>query len=137
MCNPTTDKWHVLSHSIRSIGQARLGFDPTSSHFHVIEFVEVEGACVGVEIYSSKTTAWIFKKSEWGEGSIVLCSKLRSVFLNGFMHMLEYFAIVAVDVEGMTWRTIHKLRGAKMSIHQAQGHLCVCVVLIFAIGLDF
>jgi hypothetical protein len=30
----------------------------------VIEFVEVEGACIGVEIYSSKTTAWIFKESE-------------------------------------------------------------------------
>ena len=53
----------------------------------MIEFVEVEGACVGVEIYSSKTVAWIFKESEWGEG-IVLCSKSRSVFLNGFMHML-------------------------------------------------
>jgi hypothetical protein len=30
----------------------------------VIEFVEVEGACVGVEIYSSKTAAWIFKEFE-------------------------------------------------------------------------
>jgi hypothetical protein len=68
-----THKWHVLPLSIRSIGQARLGFDPTSSHFHVIEFVEVEGACVGVEIYSSKIAAWIFKESEWGKGSIILC----------------------------------------------------------------
>ena len=45
VCNPATDKWHVLPRSIRSIGQDRLGFDPTSSHFHVIEFVEVEGVC--------------------------------------------------------------------------------------------
>ena len=75
-----THKWHVLSRSIRSVGQARLGFEPTSSHFHVIEFVEVEGVCVGVDIYSSKTTAWIFKEFEWGDGSIVLRSKLRSVF---------------------------------------------------------
>ena len=119
-----THKWHVLPHSIRSVGQARLGFDPTSSHFHVIEFVEVEGPCIGVEIYSSKIVGLIFKESEWGQG-IVLRSKLRSVFLNGFMHMLEYFAVVAVDVEGMTWRTIRKLRGAEMSIHQAQGHLCM------------
>jgi hypothetical protein len=29
----------------------------------MIEFVE-EGACVGVEIYSSKTTIWIFKESK-------------------------------------------------------------------------
>jgi hypothetical protein len=34
----------------------------------VIEFVEVEGVCVGVEIYSSKIIEWIFKESEWGEG---------------------------------------------------------------------
>ena len=67
-----------------------------------------------------------FKESKWGEGSIVLRSKLRSVFLNGFMHMVEYFAIVSVDMEGKTWRTICKPGGAEMSIHQAQGHLCVC-----------
>ena len=66
----------------------------------MIEFVEVEGACIGVEIYSSKTAAWIFKESEWGKGCIVLRSISRSVFLNGFMHMVEYSAIVAVDMEG-------------------------------------
>ena len=129
-----THKCHVLSHSICSVGQAYLGFDPTSSNFHVIEFIEVEGACVCVEIYSSKTTARIFKESEWGEG-IVLRSKSRSVFLNGFMHMLEYSVIVVVDMEGKTWRTIHKPCGVEMSIHQAQGHLCV--VLIFTICLGF
>jgi hypothetical protein len=128
VCNLETDKWHVLPRSIRSVGQARLGFEPTSSHFRVIEFFEVEGACVGVKIYSSKTTAWIFTEFEWGEGSIVLCSKSRSVFLNGFMHMVEYFVIVVVDMEGKTWRTIRKSGGAKMSIHQAQGQLCVCCV---------
>jgi hypothetical protein len=53
-----THKWHVLPRSIHSVGQAHLGFDPTSLHFHVIEFVEVEGASVGVEINSS--AAWIF-----------------------------------------------------------------------------
>ena len=68
----------------------------------MIEFVEVESACVGVEIYSSKTAAWIFKESKWSEGSIVLRSKSRSVFLNGFMHMVEYSAIVTVDMEGKT-----------------------------------
>ena len=101
----------------------------------MIEFVEVEGACIGVEIYSSKIAAWIFMESEWGESSIVLRSKSRSVFLNGFMHMVEYSAIVIVDMEEETWRTICKLGGAEMPIHQAQGH--VCVVLIFTIGLGF
>ena len=78
-----------------------------------------------MEIYSSKIVAWIFKESEWGEGSIVLRSKSRSVFLNGFMHMVEYSTIVAVDMEGKTWRTIRKPSGVEMSIDQAQGHLCV------------
>jgi hypothetical protein len=77
-------------------------------------------------IYSFKTTAWVYKESEWGDGRIVLCSKLTCVFLNGFLHMLEYSMIVAMDMEGNTWRTIHKPGGAKLSIHQAQGNLCVC-----------
>ena len=33
--------------------------------------------------------------------------------------------IVVVDMEGETWRIIHKPGGAEMSIHQAQGHLYV------------
>ena len=77
-----------------------------------------------LEIYSSKIAAWIFKESEWGK-SIVLRSKSRSVFLNGFMHMLKYSTIVDVDMKGKTWRTIRKPRGAEISIHQAQDHLCV------------
>ena len=60
-----------------------------------------------------------------GRGSIILRSKSRSVFLNGFIHMLEYSTIVAVDMEGKKWRTIGKLGGAEMSIYQAQCHLCV------------
>ena len=52
--------------------------------------------------------------------------KIEKFFLNGFMHNVEYSAIVVVDMQEKTWRTIHKLGGAKMSIHQAQGHLCVC-----------
>jgi hypothetical protein len=104
-----------------------------SSHFYVIEFVEVEGACVGMEVYSSKTAAWIFKESKWGEGSIVLRSKLRSFFLNGFMHMVEYSVIVAVDMEGKTWRTKVVLKCPSIKLRVT----CVCVVLIFAIGLGF
>jgi hypothetical protein len=42
------------------------------------------------------------------------------------MHMLEYSVIFVVDIEGKTWRIIHKLGGAEMSIHQAQDH---CVLL--------
>jgi hypothetical protein len=62
ICNPTTKNLWVLPPSIHAVCQARLGFDPTaSSYFHVIEFVEEEDVeCLGVEIYSSRTTAWIY-----------------------------------------------------------------------------
>ena len=60
--NPMTKKYEILmpsTHDVgHAIGEARLGFDPTaSSHFHVIEYVGVNAVCVGVEIYSSQTTA--------------------------------------------------------------------------------
>ena len=62
-----------------------MAFDPTaSSHFHVIEYVDVNAVCAGVEIYSSQTIAWIYKESEWGEHTDVTFYKQPSVFLNGF-----------------------------------------------------
>ena len=42
------------------------------------------------------------------------------------MHILEYSAIVAVDMEGKIWRIIHKPDGTQMCIHQAQGVTYVC-----------
>ena len=65
--NPATKNLRVLLPSIHDVGQARLGFDPTaSSHFHVIEFMEENAECLGVEIYSSKITEWTYKEYEWG-----------------------------------------------------------------------
>jgi hypothetical protein len=29
--------------------------------------MEEDGQCVGMDIYSSKTAAWIFKESKWGK----------------------------------------------------------------------
>ena len=49
------------------VGEARLAFDTiASSHFHVIEYVDVNAVCIGVQIYSSQTAAWIYKESKWG-----------------------------------------------------------------------
>ena len=56
---------------------------------------------LGVNIYSSKIGAWIFKESEWGE-DIVVSTYGKCVFVNGFMHMLEFTQIVAIDMEGKT-----------------------------------
>ena len=97
-----TKKWLLLQGSKHSCGSARLGFDPTvSSHFYVFEYGINDDDCLGVNIYSFKTRAWIFKESEWGKG-IVVSTYRKGVFVNGFMHIVEYSAIVAVDMEGET-----------------------------------
>jgi len=68
-----------------------LRFDPiASSYFYVIEYMDEDGECVGVDIYSSKTIAWIFKESKWGEEAEVTSSKLETLFLNGCLHYIGY-----------------------------------------------
>ena len=49
-----------------------MGFNPiVSLHFHVIEYGKKRvGESVGVSIYSSKSAAWMFKESKWGEGVV-------------------------------------------------------------------
>ena len=90
-----------------------------SSHFHVIEYVDVDSLCVGVEIYSFETAAWIYKESEWGQDiDDVICSRSTIVFL----------MVVCTLWGGKTWRKIPRPRGTLPSNHQAQGHLCVCTV---------
>ena len=36
--------------------------------------------------------------------------------------------ILAVDIDGNTWRKIDRLDGLHHSIHQAQGYLCLCTI---------
>ena len=85
-----TKKWLLLPGSNHSCGSARLGFDSTvSSHFHVFEYGINNDDSLGVNIYSSKTRASIFKESKCGEG-IVVSTYGKCVFVNGFMHMLEF-----------------------------------------------
>ena len=99
----------------------------------MIEFVEEDAECLGVEIYSSQTIAWFYKECEWGQDiDDVIRSRLASVFLNGCLHIMghsgECSMILAVDMEGNTWRRIDRPSGLQHSMHQAQGHLCVCTV---------
>ena len=42
------------------------------------------------------------------------------------MHWLELSYIVAIDMQGKTWRKIHTPCGDAISIHEAQGQLCLC-----------
>ena len=78
------------------------------------------------------TVAWIYKQSQWSDDTNETCFRSASVFLNGFLRIMGYSdgysQILVVDMEGNTWRRIHRPSGAQLSIHQAQGHLCVCTV---------
>ena len=69
----------------------------------MFEYMEEDGQCMGVGIYSSKTTAWIFKESKWGEEAEWTLSKSATVFLNGYLHYIGfsegYRHILAVDME--------------------------------------
>ena len=56
----------------------------------------------------------------------------ETMYLNGCLHIMAYSQgypqILVVDMEGETWRKIHRPHGSLPSIHQAQGHLCVCTI---------
>jgi hypothetical protein len=98
----------------------------------VIEYVDVNAMCVGVEIYSSQTAAWIYKESKWGEHTDMIFYRQPSMFFNGCLDIIGCFGgypmILAVDMEGNTWRKFDGPSGLQHSMHQAQGHLCVCTV---------
>ena len=91
-----------------------------------------------MDIYSSKTTTWICKESKWGPNTCVTIEKseeMRSsetMYLNGCLHIMGYSGfypqILAMDMEGDTWRKIPCPRRSKGFIHQVQGHLCVCTI---------
>jgi hypothetical protein len=123
-----TQKFTILlpsTHDVgHAVGEARLGFNLiASSYFHVIEYVDVDVMCAGVEIYSSKIAAWIYKESEWDEHANVTFYKQPSVFLNGCLHIMghsrEYSMILVVDMEGNTWRKIDRPSGLQHFKHQA------------------
>ena len=52
------------------------------------------------------------------------------MYLNGCLHIMDYSQcyILVVDMDGNTWRKIDRPDGLHHSMHQAQGHLCVCTV---------
>jgi len=93
--NPMTQKFKILPPSTHdvgcAVGEARLGFDPiASSYFHVIEYVDVDAMFIGVEIYSSQTTTWIYKESEWDKHTDVIFYRQQSMFLNDCLHIMGH-----------------------------------------------
>jgi len=88
----------------------------------VIEYVDVNAVCIGVEIYSFQTTPWIYKESEWGDHIDVTFYKQPNVFLNGCLHIMghcgRYSMIFAVDMEGNTWIKFDRADGFYHSMNQ-------------------
>ena len=76
----------------------------------MFEYMEEVGQCVVVDIYSSKTVAWIFKESKWGEEAEWTLSKSATVFLNACLHYIGFckgfHCIHAVDMKGKAWRKV-------------------------------
>ena len=44
----------------------------------------------------------------------------KGVFVNDFMRMLEFTQIVAIDMEGKTWKKIHRPTVDAIYVHKAQ-----------------
>ena len=117
VCNPATDRWIELPpQPWANTSDARLAFDPAvSSHFHVVKICEnilgVENYVTGVDIFSSRTGAWIHGDSRLVEKFQVFDWR-RSVFFGGMLHLFgrlkpsKESALLVVDMEGKTWKTI-------------------------------
>ena len=87
----------------------------------MIEYIEEEqdDDCMGVDIYSSKTVAWIYKESKWEPNTCVIFERSETIYLNGCLHIMDYSKcyILAVDMEGEIWRKIPRPHGSLPSIH--------------------
>jgi F-box interacting protein len=137
--NPATEKWRVVPGYMDRKVPVHLCFDPAvSSHFHLVALLQEDrvGCITGLEIYSSQTGEWSQRETGWDDETQKIASASGSVFLNGMLNLVtDDPAVVAVDMEGKTWRTIpiRSLRnvvaeifafGSDDFISQTQGRLC-------------
>ncbi|KAK3136244.1 hypothetical protein QOZ80_5BG0430320 [Eleusine coracana subsp. coracana] len=124
VCNPTTE-WVALPRPSHAPGlpsfwdelnpetdtsKAVLAFDPAiSPHFHVFQMVQKQEQTNlrldAVEIYSSQTGNWVFRKANLDECDGWVDFTGSTAYFNGLM----YFTIIdhkvaSVDTTGHTWR---------------------------------
>ncbi|XP_047088425.1 F-box protein At5g07610-like [Lolium rigidum] len=132
VCNPATEKWAVLPETNAMVGMhtARLCFDPAaSSHFRVFLLVKDRLEVTGVKIYSSKTGAWTYRQSEWGDSCIVH-DAAKSVFFNDTMHFTTSgSSVVTVDMELSRWRRIptpHPTNSSFIGLSRGRLYLVRC-----------
>ena len=140
--NLSTQELKVLPPRIHSVGEARLGFDSTaSSHFHVFEYMEEDGQCMGMDIYSSKTTAWIFKEFNGAKRLSGHFQNQQLCFLTVVCTILGSTRVAVVYLLWI-WRERHggKFLTGRMFFHAPSIKLrvtCVNVLLVVAICLSF
>lgn len=132
VCNPATQRWTELPPAPQPQPgtynwDQRLAFDPavSPSHFHVLDFVDTTNKYhhTGVNIYSSRTGAWIHRDTELLD-KVVLAD--GSVFVGGVLHLpgklredrpcqsrhsigysyQENFVLVVVDMEWKAWKIV-------------------------------
>ncbi|XBI41002.1 hypothetical protein VPH35_125512 [Triticum aestivum] len=100
VCNPATEEWVALpdidipkSSKAIKVYRVRLGFDPAASfHFHVFVFSWGGRHRLGVDVYTSKTSTWVYNEIRLG-GDVTILDRLKgTVFLNGRLHFhtLDY-----------------------------------------------
>jgi hypothetical protein len=103
--------------------------------------MEEDGQCVGMDIYSSKIAAWIFKESKCSKEAEWIFSKLVTVFLNCCLHYIGFCEGYIIYLLWM-WRESH---GEKILIGRVVFHApsiklrvtCVNVLLVVAICPSF
>ncbi|CAO2174577.1 unnamed protein product [Urochloa humidicola] len=108
--NPATQKWILLppTETRHPLHLVHLGFDPAiPSCFYVFMFVTGDYLKVtGVEIYSSETGGWVFRQSEWEDGTAVGLDS-ESIFFNGILYSTTPdLSLLSIDAEGKTWGKI-------------------------------
>ena len=107
----------------------------------MFEYIEEDDQCVGVDIYSSKTAAWIFKEFKWGKEAEWTLSKSATVFLTVICTILGSVRVTVVYLLWI-WRERHggKFLAGRMVFHAPSiklGVTCVNVLLVVAICPSF
>ncbi|CAL4977750.1 unnamed protein product [Urochloa decumbens] len=139
--NPATEKWILLPRpeARHPAPLVRLGFDPAvPSCFYVFMFVtnQYDGV-TGVEIYSSETGGWTFRRSEW-EDYTTLIHDTQTVFFNGTLYSTTTdLSLVSIDAEGTTWRKISMPLNYIRDLNEDDGFIMHSQGRLYAMHIDF
>ncbi|XBI41249.1 hypothetical protein VPH35_125729 [Triticum aestivum] len=146
--NPATSEYTVLpdSGSAGNICRAYLGFNSgvSTQEFHVFEFVLdwPDWTMTGVNIYSSKTGAWVAMDPQW-DIQVRLCWREPRVFRKGCLHLLIRqfgLAILPISVDPFSSGFIGKSAGQLVYIDsggiEGHGSNAFSTILVYVLGVE-